>query len=332
MELMTIGQVSKGLGVSTRTLRYYEQIGLLPGRRMDGYAYRVYDAQAVARLRQIILLRKLRIPLRQIAAILKTGEAGEAIEAFRQSVAEIDDEITALSTIRKILAALIGRLQQAAGVSIHAGLFDDEAVRALVSSLSPDKIRFKEENNMEELNKADATLSKLKDVRIVYLPPAAVAASHYVGDEPERNASEPLDRFVRESGLTRIKPDLRHYGFNHPNPTETSPDHGYEMWVTVPEDMDVPPPLMKKQFRGGLYAAHMIRMGDFNEWEWLWIWAQNSPDYEPDMLDDGGECMFGLLEEHLNYVNHVRLEDTEPEGMQLDLLLPVREKRKAGGK
>ena len=81
------------------------------------------------------------------------------------------------------------------------------------------------------------------------------------------------------------------------------------------------------RFAGGLYAAHMIAFGNFNEWEQLFIWANQSEKYEfaGDMKDQ--EHMCGMLEEHLNYVNHVELENTEPEDFQLDLLLPLREKQ-----
>lgn len=119
---------------------------------------------------------------------------------------------------------------------------------------------------MEKLKKAEAGLSRIGDVRIIYLPPSAVAAAHYVGDEPEIHVNEMLDRFVRETGLHRRKPDLRHYGFNHPNPTDATGFHGYESWVTIPE-------------------------------------------------------------EHLNYISHVELANTEPEEFQLDLLVPVRERK-----
>lgn len=328
MELMTISQVSKGFGVSTRTLRYYEQIGLLKSSKKDEYAYRTYDGQALAQLQQIILLRKLRIPLREIASILKDGGTAAAVEAFRKNLGEIEDEITALSTLRSILAALIRRLQENAGIHVRLDLFGDESMLALIQSLSLDKIRFKEEVSMEELNRANDKLSQLRDVRIVYLPPATVAASRHVGENPEQNAALPLDKFVIESGLRELKPDLRHYGFNHPNPSDKSPVYGYEMWVTVPDEMEVPAPLEKKRFPGGLYAAHMIPMGNFNEWEWLWAWAQDNPDYEPATVDDGGECMYGLLEEHLNYISHVSTGCPEPEGMQLDLLIPVKPKQK----
>ena len=56
-------------------------------------------------------------------------------------------------------------------------------------------------------------------------------------------------------------------------------------------------------------------------------YKEQSEKYEfaGDMKDQ--EHMCGMLEEHLNYVNHVELENTEPEDFQLDLLLPLREKQ-----
>lgn len=70
-ELSTISKVSKLYGVSTRTLRYYEQIGLLVSQRVEGYSYRVYDEENCIKLREIIVLRKLRIPLKQIELLLR---------------------------------------------------------------------------------------------------------------------------------------------------------------------------------------------------------------------------------------------------------------------
>ena len=163
-----------------------------------------------------------------------------------------------------------------------------------------------------------------KDVRIIYLPPAEVAAYRYEGDEPEARVGAVIDSFVRDSGLPRIKPDLRNYGFNAPNPDESG-KHGYEMWVTILEGMEVPAPMVKKHFEGGLYAAHMIPFGAFEEWDWLFEWVQHSAKYEY-RGESKGENMFGCLEESLNYYNRVYLPDTQGEGFQLDLLIPVREK------
>jgi len=321
-ELQTITQLTKSLGVSTRTLRYYERIGLLESQRVEGYSYRVYDEEAIARLKQIIILRKLRVPLKQIAQLLSDDGAVNAIELFMQNIDELDEEITSLSTIRSILQALVDKLRESASIRFGDHLLSDKKIMALVAPLSLNQFALKE---------ADKKLSKLtdKDVRIVYLPPATVAASHYIGDEPEHHAAMVMDKFVLESNLPELKPDLRHYGFNHPNPKDDTNFHGYEMWVTIPEDMEVPPPLEKKRFAGGLYAAHMIPMGAFEEWEWLTKWVGSSAKYDYNFIkeEDEGECMFGLLEEALNYRNQVmHVKDGVYDIFQLDLLCPIKEK------
>ena len=182
---------------------------------------------------------------------------------------------------------------------------------------------------MNEQEQASDQTERLTNVRIVYLPPATVAASHFIGPNPEMNASLPLDRFVRDIGLAQRKPDLRHYGFNHPNPSTERPDYGYEMWVTIPDDLEVPAPLTKKHFAGGLYAAHAIAMGQFEQWEALCRWVSESPRYEENWGDP--ECMGGLLEEILDYIHHIDPSDTDSPGeVQLDLLFPIKPRRPEG--
>lgn len=87
-------------------------------------------------------------------------------------------------------------------------------------------------------------MNKAPDVRYVLLPSCTVAAYHYIGENPEEKAGEVLDRFVRESRLYEIKPDARMFGFNHPNPNAREDGvYGYEVWATVPDDMDIPKPM-----------------------------------------------------------------------------------------
>jgi hypothetical protein len=182
---------------------------------------------------------------------------------------------------------------------------------------------------MEDLNRASESLSTLKNVRIIHLPPCTVAASHYIGENPEENAGEQLAKFVKESNLYEIKPDARVFGFNHPNPSSENSVYGYELWVTIPEDMELPEPLEKKQFNGGLYAAHTIVFPNFHEWEWLLNWVTvDNLKYEANSIEDGGECMHGLLEEHINYVYNSHNNLPESDEHQLDLLYPVKLKDK----
>lgn len=167
---------------------------------------------------------------------------------------------------------------------------------------------------------------QLNDVRIISIPPATVVCAHYIGDEPEMQVNGLLDCFVREHHVHKIKPDLRHFGFNHPNPTDESGYHGYEAWVTIPDELEVAAPLTKKYFAGGLYAAHLIDFGHFEEWDAFLQWIMNSEKYAfaGDLQDQ--EHMCGLLEEHLNYFRFIESASADLAGVQLDLLIPVKQK------
>jgi DNA-binding transcriptional MerR regulator len=245
MKLMTISEVTKTFNVSTRMLRYYDEIGLLPSARKEDYAYRVYDESAVRRLQQIITLRKLRIPLKQIALIYNDAEHMNMVEVFQENINELDDEIAALQIIRDIMRIFVERLNSTVHTHIKLDMLDDADIVSVIQTLSLSKINFKEEFSMDDLNRANETLSALKNVRIIYLPPCTVAASCYIGKNPEHNAWKPLDEFIRSIGLQKIKPDLRVFGFNNPCPTGNEA-YGYEYWVTVPDDLDVASPLQKK--------------------------------------------------------------------------------------
>ena len=56
---LTIGQVAKTSGVAAKTIRYYEQIGVLPAPRRGTSGYRLYDEPGVERLRFIYRARSL---------------------------------------------------------------------------------------------------------------------------------------------------------------------------------------------------------------------------------------------------------------------------------
>lgn len=326
MLLMTISEVSRNFNISTRTLRYYEQIGILHSQKKDDYAYRTYDEITVKRLQQIIVLRKLRIPLKQIKTIFENDEQKYIVEIFEKNISEFDNEITALNTIRAILHSLVTRLEESVTVKINLDLLHDNEILKIVEPLNLDKLKFKGEKSMEELNKASESLNKLqdKDVRIVYLPPAAIASIHCKGGSPEIESGQLLQQFIEDTKLYEVKPDFRHYGFNNPNGNMTDgSDHGYERWVTIPDDFEVKSPFIKKQFKGGLYCAFMIPMGSFDEWFRLYDWAQNNENYELNFKEQLTELE--CMEEHLNYINKYMLSPDDS-SIQIDLLLPIKEK------
>ena len=66
----SIQEIARLTGTTSRTLRHYDDIGLLPPSRIAANGYRHYDAAALVRLQRILLLRELGLGLPQIAEVL----------------------------------------------------------------------------------------------------------------------------------------------------------------------------------------------------------------------------------------------------------------------
>lgn len=323
-EIVSISQVSKQFNVSTRMLRYYEKAGLFTSMSIPNYSYRVYNSEAVRRLQQILVLRKLRIPLKQIAIMLDDDNQLQTLDMILNNLAELDEEITALNTIRDILKLIVSRLEVSIRSKVRLDLLNDTKLMEIICVLNPSKTNLKEELTMDQLVNASKVLEGKMDIRIVYLPPATVVASQHIGENPEEVSGGKIYKFIKESNLPVLKPDFRLYGFNNPSPKEGQAVYGYEFWVTIPENLEVGESYVKKTFEGGLYAAHSIKFGDFNEWEIFSNQLKENEEYEIDWRAPDG--MGGCLEEELNIYTGILEGVNKVE--QLDLLIPIKRRIK----
>lgn len=68
--MKTVKEVSDITGVSIRTLRYYDEIGLLKPTRLTEAGYRLYDNQALEKLQQIMFFREIEVSLSEIKEIM----------------------------------------------------------------------------------------------------------------------------------------------------------------------------------------------------------------------------------------------------------------------
>ena len=326
-DYMTVTQVTRECGVSARMLRYYEKLGLIESSRKEDYSYRIYDRDTVDRVKIILLLRKLRISLKDIALILRDNEQEQMLHTLRRNISEMNSEIDALTMIRDVLDCIVERLGK--GSKKYSLLMDSELTE-IIESIAPAKSNIQEAVTMTDVNNANEILNKNLTVRIVMLPPCTVASYRAEGENPEETVGEVVTEFVQKSHLYEKKPDARMFGFNSPDPG-VLPDglHGYEVWVTIPEDMELPAGFEKKQMKGGLYAALTIKFPEFQLWEDLVKWAENNDKYEPDWKS-GPENMHGMLEEHINWVyvaSHGWPEGGIGNDGQIDLLLPIKKKK-----
>ena len=102
-----ISDAAKLYSLSTRTLRYYEEIGLINSIRDEHSNYRVYDAINISRLEQIVLLKSLNFSLNDISSILKSKESKIIIEYLVSKLKELDSEINKLNNIKDILKSIM---------------------------------------------------------------------------------------------------------------------------------------------------------------------------------------------------------------------------------
>lgn len=82
---LSVSEAAKRAGVSVRTLRYYDEIGLLKPSETTRAGYRFYDDAAMASLQQILFYRELGVPLEQIGRILDApdNDRTEALQKHR---------------------------------------------------------------------------------------------------------------------------------------------------------------------------------------------------------------------------------------------------------
>jgi DNA-binding transcriptional MerR regulator len=67
---LRIGELARQLGTTTKTLRFYEQIGLIEPAKRNDAAYRLYDEQAAETARLVIGLRRLQLTIPEVQAVL----------------------------------------------------------------------------------------------------------------------------------------------------------------------------------------------------------------------------------------------------------------------
>jgi DNA-binding transcriptional MerR regulator len=104
---MLIGELAERVGTSTRTLRYYEQHGLVQARRSTN-GYRVYDEAELHVVRKIRALLETGFDLadiRPFVACLRDGnDSGDvcpdSVAVLRRKLSEVDDALARLSAVR----------------------------------------------------------------------------------------------------------------------------------------------------------------------------------------------------------------------------------------
>lgn len=117
---MRIGELAEKAGVTPRTIRYYENLGLLSPNEREGRGFRYYTDTELAKLQKIDCLKSLGLTLEEITSVIdlyfedSTGIKGKqkVLEILQTHLKETDEKITALKQFRSDLEANIIKIKQ----------------------------------------------------------------------------------------------------------------------------------------------------------------------------------------------------------------------------
>jgi len=125
---MRIGELSERSTVPTKTIRYYEDIGVMPEAPRTASGYRDYGPDALRRLGFIRAAQSIGLTLGEIREILAFRDreqtpCGHVTSLIERRAADLSERIAALESMRRDLERLAKRARRASPASAGAGEF-----------------------------------------------------------------------------------------------------------------------------------------------------------------------------------------------------------------
>lgn len=126
-QTFSIGQVARTTGVAATTIRYYEEIGVLPTPSRAASGFRRYDQPSVERLRFVRRARALGLPLQELKTLVSSVTGGlrpafrpRLLGLVREQLAAVQRQIGELELLRHQLEEVSHRMLTSAP-GRHAG-------------------------------------------------------------------------------------------------------------------------------------------------------------------------------------------------------------------
>jgi len=256
--LIKIREVSVRYDVSARTLRYYEDMGLITSARGDDYAYRMYDEAAVKRLEQILILRKLNISIRDIQRIFSASGSEAVLEVLGKKVDAIDEEVSLLHELKEIVLEFIRQIERAD----FSRESDVKLLYEKAKEIENQLVNVDYEGNPASVNRlAEITeklnSNKMPEVRVIQIPKCKVATSGV----PDTTNSKVWEFSNWWSDYEPKRRYTRYYPYND---FLFGEDGGAVWWMMVEDDATSEDCGGYEiiDFEGGIYAVHTAIDGD----------------------------------------------------------------------
>ena len=262
--LLKIKDVSDRYDITARTLRYYEDMGLITSTRSDDYAYRLYDEEAIKRIEQILILRKLNISIRDIGRIFSASGSEVVLEVLGKKVRDIDDETALLHELKEVVLEFIRQIER-------LDFANDADVKTLYDKAKEIETHLTNVDyigkpaNVSRLLEAAEKLEREPDILVVEMPPCRMVTSGFIHgnpdtDEKTRHFYEMWNRLAE-----RIADKIHDRDFMYHDK-----EHDKMVWMFMLEDWMTEADTEGFEiitFTGGLFAEALADSEELSEWD-----------------------------------------------------------------
>lgn len=314
MSLVKISEVTEKFGISSRTLRYYEQVGLLRSERPPFEKHRFYDSDNINRLQQILVLRKMQISIKDILRIYESQDMETLVHSFVKRMEEIDDEISTLSQLKAFVSDFLNAMTAHGITHISAlPLLYEKAQKEFLSAS-------KQDLSMETLNTISDKLAKPLEMDIVTLPPMLMITS--IRTDSRRSEIESFWDWLSANQIPFGKPGSR-------TMFEFQSGEDIVIMQKLPgqiSDMEKCNestkafPFEYREFTGGLFAvSSTYTEEDLGALQYRMLQSfDDNPSFEVDFLHNGGLRHEALIEAVFSPENNRE---------RINIYVPVRQRK-----
>lgn len=281
--LIKIKEISDKYDITARTLRYYEDMGLIRSIRSDEYAYRLYDEVNVKKLEQILILRKLNISIRDIQRIFNAPGSEVVLEVLGKKVQNIDDEIALLYELKNVLLEFIHQIEK-------IDFCNNEDVKSLYDKAREIETHLTnvdyigKPSNVGRLIESAEKLERQPDILLVEMEPCRMVTSGPLANEEEMNRFDAM--WMRLASRISDKINPRVFMYYDPKINQSIWLFMLEDWMTE-EDTEGYEIIT---FSGGLFSSALADSWEYNEYErvskGVKSWLSNNEHLELDESPD----------------------------------------------
>ena len=286
-ELIKVRDISLKYDISTRALKYYEDMGLITSTKSDEYAYRMYDKEAIKRLEQILILRKLNISIKDIQRIFSTAGSEVVLEVLNKKVENIDEDVSLLHELKEIILEFIREIERLSfAENSDIKLLYDKAKEIETHLINVDYIGKPSNSNASHLLAVAEKLERKPDILIVEMPPCRMVTSGFLNMESDITHRKFDSMWMRLGSRIADKINPRDFMYHDAEQNKL-------VWLFMLEDYMTEADTDGFEiitFDGGLFAAALADSWELSEYERVYkgitVWLTQHEHLELDESSD----------------------------------------------